>query len=90
MDDCIALVVAAGRGTRLSGAQPKQYRPLGGKALLRYSLEAFARHGAIAAVRVVYQPEDEALYRQAVAGLDLLPPVPGGASRQELGAPWAR
>ncbi|HUZ71584.1 MAG TPA: bifunctional 2-C-methyl-D-erythritol 4-phosphate cytidylyltransferase/2-C-methyl-D-erythritol 2,4-cyclodiphosphate synthase [Stellaceae bacterium] len=83
MEACIALVVAAGRGTRFGGAQPKQYQSLGGKPLLRYSLEALVRHGGVAAVCVVYQPEDEALYRQAVAGLDLLPPVAGGALRQD-------
>jgi 2-C-methyl-D-erythritol 4-phosphate cytidylyltransferase / 2-C-methyl-D-erythritol 2,4-cyclodiphosphate synthase len=83
MDSCIALVVAAGRGTRLGEALPKQYLPLGGKALLRHALDAFAAHPGIAALRVVYQPEDQALYDAAVAGLDLLPPVAGGASRQD-------
>ena len=40
-------------------------------------------HPAIAEVRVVYHPDDQALYDEAVAGLDLLPPVPGGAARQD-------
>jgi 2-C-methyl-D-erythritol 4-phosphate cytidylyltransferase / 2-C-methyl-D-erythritol 2,4-cyclodiphosphate synthase len=83
MADCIALVVAAGRGTRLNGARPKQYLPLGGKPLLRHALETLGRHAGIAAVRVVYQPADEALYRAAVAGLDLMAPVAGGERRQD-------
>jgi 2-C-methyl-D-erythritol 4-phosphate cytidylyltransferase/2-C-methyl-D-erythritol 2,4-cyclodiphosphate synthase len=83
MDGCIALVVAAGRGMRLGGAQPKQYLPLGGKPLLRHALERLRGHGAVAAVRVVYQPDDRDLYEAAVAGLALLDPVAGGATRQE-------
>ena len=83
MPSCIALVVAAGRGTRLGGAQPKQYQPLAGRPLLRHSLATLAAHPAVDRVRVVYHPDDRDLYATAVAGLDLLPPVPGGAARQD-------
>ena len=83
MPSCIALVVAAGRGTRLGGAQPKQYLPLAGRPLLRHSLETLARHPRIGETRVVFHPDDRDLYDEAVAGLDLLPPVPGGAARQD-------
>ena len=83
MPSCIALVVAAGRGTRLGGARPKQYLPLAGRPLLRHSLEALATHPRIAKTRVVFHPDDRDLYDEAVAGLDLLPPVPGGATRQD-------
>jgi 2-C-methyl-D-erythritol 4-phosphate cytidylyltransferase/2-C-methyl-D-erythritol 2,4-cyclodiphosphate synthase len=78
-----ALILAAGRGHRLGGPAPKQYLPLAGKALLAHSLAAFARHRAVDGVRVVIHPDDRPLYDQAAAGLDLLPPVPGGATRQE-------
>ena len=80
---CIALVVAAGRGSRLGGALPKQYLDLGGKTLLRHALDSLTRHGGIASVRVVFDPGDAALYEQATLGLDLLPPVAGGAKRQD-------
>jgi 2-C-methyl-D-erythritol 4-phosphate cytidylyltransferase / 2-C-methyl-D-erythritol 2,4-cyclodiphosphate synthase len=83
MSACIALVVAAGRGTRLGGERPKQYRTLGGQALLRHSVERLAAHPRIDRVRVVYHPGDQDLYDAAVAGLDLLPPIPGGAARQD-------
>src|SRR6185437_5879426 len=83
MSACIALVVAAGRGTRLGGERPKQYRSLGGKALLTHSLERLVGHPRIDCVRVVYHPADQDLYEAAVAGLDLLPPVPGGVARQD-------
>jgi 2-C-methyl-D-erythritol 4-phosphate cytidylyltransferase / 2-C-methyl-D-erythritol 2,4-cyclodiphosphate synthase len=83
MASCIALVVAAGRGTRLGAPLPKQYLPLAGKPVLRYSLETLASHSGIDAVRVVFNPDDAASYEAAAHGLDLLPPVAGGAARQD-------
>jgi 2-C-methyl-D-erythritol 4-phosphate cytidylyltransferase / 2-C-methyl-D-erythritol 2,4-cyclodiphosphate synthase len=83
MASCIALVVAAGRGTRLGGPLPKQYLPLAGRPLLRYGVETLAAHAGIDHVRVVYTPEDRDLYEEATRGLALLPPVPGGAARQD-------
>ncbi|HVA14545.1 MAG TPA: bifunctional 2-C-methyl-D-erythritol 4-phosphate cytidylyltransferase/2-C-methyl-D-erythritol 2,4-cyclodiphosphate synthase [Stellaceae bacterium] len=83
MTGCIALVVAAGRGTRLGGARPKQYRTLAGQALLRHSVERLIAHQRIDRLRVVFHPEDRDLYDAAIAGLDLLPPVAGGAARQD-------
>ena len=80
---CIGIVVAAGRGHRLGGEIPKQYRPLGGRPLLRHCLDALCAHPKVDAVRVVLHPDDWALYEAAAEGLDLLPPVAGGATRQE-------
>jgi 2-C-methyl-D-erythritol 4-phosphate cytidylyltransferase/2-C-methyl-D-erythritol 2,4-cyclodiphosphate synthase len=80
---CYALVVAAGRGTRLGGPLPKQYLPLGGVPLLRHTLKALRAHPGIANVVVAIHPDDRARYDEAAVGLDLLPPVAGGASRQE-------
>jgi 2-C-methyl-D-erythritol 4-phosphate cytidylyltransferase/2-C-methyl-D-erythritol 2,4-cyclodiphosphate synthase len=83
MTGCTALIVAAGRGTRFGGETPKQYRPLGGFAMLRHSAAAFARHPEIDRVRVVIHGDDRALHDEAVAGLDVEAPVEGGASRQD-------
>jgi len=83
MTECAVLIVAAGRGHRLGGALPKQYLPLGGKEVLRRTLEVFAGHAGIDRTQVVIHPDDRELYMQAVAGLSLPDPVPGGASRQE-------
>ena len=82
MAGTVALVVAAGRGTRFGGEQPKQYLPLGDRPLLGHSLAAFARHPEIDAVRAVIHPDDRASYDAAAGSLALLEPVPGGASRQ--------
>src|SRR5690606_226609 len=77
-----ALIVAAGRGTRVGGG-PKQYRLLGGKPVLRRTVEAFLRHPEIDTVRCVIHPDDASEYAAAVDGLVLLDPVSGGRSRQD-------
>lgn len=79
----LALVVAAGRGHRLGGGTPKQYLPLAGLPLLRHSLAAFLSHPRIDAVAAVIAADDRALYESAAAGLGLLPPITGGATRQD-------
>jgi 2-C-methyl-D-erythritol 4-phosphate cytidylyltransferase/2-C-methyl-D-erythritol 2,4-cyclodiphosphate synthase len=61
---------------------PKQYRTIGGQTALRMALEALSRHPDIRLVQPVMHPDDEAFYRPAIEGLRLLPPVPGGATRQ--------
>src|SRR5689334_14890196 len=83
MTSCIALVVAAGRGTRIGAPLPKQYLPLAGEPLLRHTLRALAAHPRISAVRAVIHPDDREHYERAARGLDLLAPVPGGAQRQD-------
>ena len=77
-----AVVVAAGRGLRAGGNLPKQYRKLAGEPVIRSSLSLFAWHGQIAAVQTVIHPDDRNAYDAAAAGLRLLPPVLGGATRQ--------
>lgn len=77
-----ALIVAGGRGVRAGDGVPKQYRAVAGKPVLRHAVEAFVGHPAVAAVQVVIHPDDAGPYAEAIAGLDLLPPVPGGATRQ--------
>jgi 2-C-methyl-D-erythritol 4-phosphate cytidylyltransferase/2-C-methyl-D-erythritol 2,4-cyclodiphosphate synthase len=80
-----AVLVAAGRGQRAGGGLPKQYRPLAGRPVLARTLEAFLAHPEVDRVLVVIHPDDAPLYEGALAGLDavkVLPPVPGGATRQ--------
>ena len=85
----VALIVAAGRGHRVGGPLPKQYRELVGAPVLFHTVAAFAGHAAIDAVRTVIHPDDDALYRNALSGLDttmsgkLLAPVDGGETRQD-------
>jgi len=83
MSGTYAVIVAAGRGTRFGGALPKQYLALGGASVLRYAVAVFAAHPRITGVQVVIRDEDRALFDDAVAGLAVMPPVPGGAERQD-------
>jgi 2-C-methyl-D-erythritol 4-phosphate cytidylyltransferase / 2-C-methyl-D-erythritol 2,4-cyclodiphosphate synthase len=83
MQSVYALVVAAGRGSRFGGDVPKQYLPLGGAMVLRHAVAALARHRRVTGVLVAIRPEDRALFDDAVAGLPVLPPVAGGATRQD-------
>ncbi len=77
------LIVAAGVGERFGGARPKQYEMLAGQPVLRRSLAAFVGHPRISLVRAVIHETHAAAYAEAVDGMDLLPPVTGGQSRQE-------
>ena len=86
-----ALVVAAGRGTRLMNADdsaPKQYLPLAGRPVLTWTLEALSAYPDLRKVQVVIHAEDASLYEDACEGLThaarlrLRPPVTGGATRQ--------
>ncbi len=83
MTTTYALIVAAGRGTRFGGALPKQYLPLGGRSVLRHAVAAFATHPRIAGVQVVIREEDSKIFAEAVAGIAVMPPVAGGAERQD-------
>ena len=83
MTGTLALIVAGGRGVRAGGDIPKQYRPLAGVPLLRRTVEQFAGHSGIDDICVVIHPDDRALFDAAMDGLTLLPPVHGGATRQE-------
>jgi 2-C-methyl-D-erythritol 4-phosphate cytidylyltransferase / 2-C-methyl-D-erythritol 2,4-cyclodiphosphate synthase len=77
-----AVVVAAGRGFRAGGDGPKQYREVGGEPVIRTSLKGLAGHPGIAMVQPVIHPDDSDLFRAAAAGLGVLEPVFGGATRQ--------
>jgi len=77
-----ALIVAAGRGHRVGAALPKQYLGLSGIPVLRHAVERFANHPGIGLVQVVIAEADLPLYDASLAGLDLPPPVTGGATRQ--------
>jgi 2-C-methyl-D-erythritol 4-phosphate cytidylyltransferase/2-C-methyl-D-erythritol 2,4-cyclodiphosphate synthase len=77
-----AIIVAAGRGLRAGGREPKQFRPIGGQSPLRMALAAFCAHAEVDLVQPVIHPDDRGLYAPAAAGLDLLPPTTGGRTRQ--------
>jgi 2-C-methyl-D-erythritol 4-phosphate cytidylyltransferase len=77
-----ALIPAAGVGARMGAGSPKQYLKLGGKPMLRHTLDAFLSSDLIAHTFVVVSPDDP--YIDGVApkhGVTVL--RCGGASRME-------
>ncbi|MBV8779507.1 MAG: bifunctional 2-C-methyl-D-erythritol 4-phosphate cytidylyltransferase/2-C-methyl-D-erythritol 2,4-cyclodiphosphate synthase [Alphaproteobacteria bacterium] len=83
MGSTVALILAAGRGSRFGGPIPKQYLPLAGSSVLRHAVTAFASHPRVDGVILTIRPEDRGLCDTSLAGLDLPPPVAGGAERQD-------
>jgi 2-C-methyl-D-erythritol 4-phosphate cytidylyltransferase / 2-C-methyl-D-erythritol 2,4-cyclodiphosphate synthase len=78
-----ALIVAAGRGERVGGAVPKQYRMLGGKPVLRWAVESLIRHPALQKVRVVIGQDQEQQAASALGSLDVDELIEGGAERAD-------
>jgi 2-C-methyl-D-erythritol 4-phosphate cytidylyltransferase len=83
-----ALIVAAGKGTRLPGAQLKQYRPLAGVPVLTRTLQAMEACGGLfeELVLVVAAEEIDFCRRRIVAPAGLRTPVrlvAGGERRQD-------
>ncbi|MEK1852340.1 MAG: bifunctional 2-C-methyl-D-erythritol 4-phosphate cytidylyltransferase/2-C-methyl-D-erythritol 2,4-cyclodiphosphate synthase [Phyllobacterium sp.] len=81
-----AVIVAAGRGERAgqSVEGPKQYRKIGGEAVLSHTLRAFLDCPLIDHVVVVIHKEDAALFAQATGEhTENIITVTGGPTRQE-------
>src|SRR5437870_4470784 len=77
-----AILVAAGRGLRAGAGGPKQYREIGGQTVIFRAMQAFCRHPEVFAVQPVVNPDDIAIFNDAVASLRHQPPTNGGATRQ--------
>ncbi len=74
-----AIIVAAGRGLRAGGGQPKQWRPLAGRRVADWTIERIKAQ--VPLVVLVLSPDDpEAWAEFADSGLIL---APGGADRAE-------
>ncbi|HET7709413.1 MAG TPA: bifunctional 2-C-methyl-D-erythritol 4-phosphate cytidylyltransferase/2-C-methyl-D-erythritol 2,4-cyclodiphosphate synthase [Sphingomicrobium sp.] len=78
-----ALIVAAGQGTRVGGPTPKQYLTVGGKPVLRWAVEALWAHPSVRSVTVAVGEGQQAQAEQALAGLDPVQFVGGGAERAD-------
>ena len=79
----IALLMAAGRGSRFGGDVPKQYLTLLGRPVIRHAAEALLRDGGVDAIQPVCAAGEEARVAALLDGLPARAPVAGGATRQE-------
>ncbi len=73
-----AILVAAGTGTRYGTPTPKQFTQLAGRPVLHWAAASLLPH-----IHLLQPVGDAAPIDAALAGLDHLPPVPGGATRQQ-------
>lgn len=78
-----AVIVAGGSGLRAGGEIPKQYQLIGGKPVIRWTLEAFLNHPQVGHVQAVIGQGHDALFAEATAGLPIPAAVTGGSNRQE-------
>ena len=79
----IALIVAAGSGSRMGGDIPKQYRMLAGKSVLARAVDALAAHERIAEVRVVIGVGQTAQAQAALGDRKVGDLIIGGAERAD-------
>ena len=79
----VALIVAAGSGSRVGGELPKQFRRVRGQPMLRHSYAALAGHPDVAAVFVAVGEGHQETARAILAGLSSPHVVAGGATRRE-------
>lgn len=77
-----AIIVAAGKGLRVGGDVPKQFREWRGKALIRHSVERLMETGASPVIVVIADGADVHA-DAALAGLSGYTLVTGGTTRQE-------
>lgn len=82
-----AVIVAAGSGSRMQEAVPKQFLALCGKPVLCHSVDAFASHAAVVEIIIVGPADDLASVGRALGtermGDERLRIVAGGATRQQ-------
>jgi 2-C-methyl-D-erythritol 4-phosphate cytidylyltransferase/2-C-methyl-D-erythritol 2,4-cyclodiphosphate synthase len=76
-----ALIVAAGQGSRVGGSTPKQFLTISGKPVLRWAVEALRAHPSVRSVTVAVGDGQQPQAEQALAGLDPVRFVSGGAER---------
>ncbi len=82
----VAIVVAAGKGTRLGGNQPKQFLELCGVPIIIHTLRQFERCEEINEIIVVVPAESTAAFSslaEKFAVRKLVRVVPGGATRAQ-------
>ncbi|WP_174296378.1 bifunctional 2-C-methyl-D-erythritol 4-phosphate cytidylyltransferase/2-C-methyl-D-erythritol 2,4-cyclodiphosphate synthase [Sphingomonas bacterium] len=77
----VALLMAAGRGARIGGDVPKQYKTIGGKAIVAHAFRALARHPAIDEVVVVTADDQRASLAAALGEPAAI--VTGGVLRRQ-------
>ena len=83
MEEYLALIPAAGMGSRAQQNMAKQFQKIGAKCLIEYSIEPFLRDEKCQKICVVLQEEDEIWDSLAVSKSEKIITCDGGTSRME-------
>ena len=79
----IAVLPAAGIGSRMQAECPKQYLSIGGKTLIEHSILALLRSGKVSQIIVALSPHDTQFEQLPIASDPRIRVVVGGAERAE-------
>jgi len=78
----VALLVAAGQGTRAGGDMPKQFRPVAGKAVLAHAVDALLDHADIEVLLLVIGAGQKDAVKALLGGRRVAALVEGADSRR--------
>ncbi|GLR08413.1 2-C-methyl-D-erythritol 4-phosphate cytidylyltransferase [Mixta theicola] len=81
--DIIAVVPAAGIGSRMQSGRPKQYLTIGQSTILEHSIASLLAHPAINRVIVALSPDDNYFQQLPLAGDSRILTVTGGKQRAD-------
>ncbi|WP_145586451.1 MULTISPECIES: 2-C-methyl-D-erythritol 4-phosphate cytidylyltransferase [Yersinia] len=81
--EIIAIVPAAGIGSRMQADCPKQYLIVGGKTIIEHAIVSLLSHPRIQRVVVVIHPQDTQFSRLSIAGDPRISIVHGGDQRAD-------
>lgn len=79
----VAVVPAAGIGSRMQADRPKQYLTIGSRTILEHTLHKLAAHPAISRVIVAISPDDHYFDQLPLQDASWLTTVHGGESRAD-------
>ena len=79
--DAVAVIVAAGQGTRMGGEHNKLLLPLGTRTILEFSIETFLKHPGIRKIFLTVSSQDRHIFEKIVPQEVIL--VKGGKRRQD-------
>ena len=77
----VAVIVAAGQGTRMGGKHNKLLLPLGTRTILEFSLEPFLKHPRIRKIFLTVASQDRHIFEKIIPEEVIL--VEGGRRRQD-------
>ncbi|QBH97094.1 2-C-methyl-D-erythritol 4-phosphate cytidylyltransferase [Limnobaculum zhutongyuii] len=81
--DIVAILPAAGIGSRMQADCPKQYLTIGQQTIIEYAIHALLSHTAVRQVIVALNPNDNTFAQLAVAQNPRVSVVIGGAERSD-------